>query len=188
MVANKGVFYCVQALGVLRDNGINARLVIAGDGPDEPAVRERVHALALEGQVNFVGAVHGHKKLDVIAKADVFLLPTFHLEGIPYALLETMAAGVVPVATHIGGIPDVVTDGIHGFLIPAHDALSLANAVESLATNSQKLTSMSYANRKRISAEFSVAKTVSRIRRIYEVLYPARHRRPLVTPVQINDA
>jgi len=188
IVANKGVFCGVQALGVLRARGINVRLVIAGDGPDEPAVRQRVHALALEGHVNFVGAVQGRQKLDVIAKADVFLLPTFHLEGIPYALLETMAAGVVPVATQIGGIPDVVTDGIHGFLIPPQDAVSLANAVESLATNSQKLSSMSDADRERISAGFPVAKTVSRIRRIYDVLYPARHRRPVVIPAQVTDA
>jgi glycosyltransferase involved in cell wall biosynthesis len=83
------------------------------------------------------------------------MLPSYG-EGLPYALLEAMAAGIPVIATSVGAIPDVVSEGIHGCLVPPRDGKAIAEALAMLAADRERLSWMSRACRRRIRAAFSI--------------------------------
>jgi glycosyltransferase involved in cell wall biosynthesis len=110
----------------------NARLVVAGAGPDEPALR-RLAAAAPPGRVELIGEVRGQARDRLLAAADLVLIPSVHTgfgrtEGMPMAALEAMAAGAAVVASSVGGLADipVVTQ------VPPGDPGALAAAVDRL--------------------------------------------------------
>src|SRR5207244_8428982 len=124
--------------------GVPARLVIAGEGADGPRLKARVRELGLSAEVRFMGAIDGDDKARLLAQADVLLLPSYS-EGLPYALLEGMAAGAVPIATRVGAIPDVMGEGAHGRFVPARDPEAIARAIAALAADRAALARMSAA-------------------------------------------
>src|SRR5205085_11381091 len=109
-----------------------------------------------------IGPVFGADKVKLLSGSDVLLLPSYS-EGLPYALLEAMAAGVPVIATPVGAIPDVVSDGIHGFLVPPRDGKAIAEAIAVLAGDREKLSWMSRACRRRVRAAFSIERLAQEI-------------------------
>lgn len=104
---------CVELLAKVRAAGVNARLIMVGDGPELSAVRYRGEQLSMNGNVVYVGKQANIA--DYMGIADVFLLPS-ELESFGLAALEAQACEAPVVATRIGGIPEVVTDGESGYL------------------------------------------------------------------------
>ena len=151
----KGLYETLQGLRLAHELGVDARLVVAGSGAEEPRLRRYAQALGIGARVCFVGPVFGNDKVKILSGADVMVLPSYS-EGLPYALLESMAAGVPVIATPVGAIPDVVSDGIHGFLVPPRDGKAIAEALAILAGDREKLSWMSRACRKRVRAAFSI--------------------------------
>ena len=151
----KGLYETLQGLRLAHELGVDARLVIAGTGAEEPRLRRYAQALGIAARVCFVGAVFGNDKVKLLSGADVMVLPSYS-EGLPYALLESMAAGVPVIATPVGAIPDVVSDGIHGFLVPPRDGKAIAESLAILAGDREKLSWMSRACRRRVRAAFSI--------------------------------
>ena len=126
---NKGAFLLFKAFAALpMELRQRARLVFAGDGEVE-----KIRALAAE----FPGAVDVHSWVGpeqrdaLLAASDVFILPSY-LEGVPMSLLEAMAAGLPVITTPVGGIPDVVTNGAEGLLVPARDVNALGTAMQTI--------------------------------------------------------
>jgi N-acetyl-alpha-D-glucosaminyl L-malate synthase BshA len=109
---------CVEILAKVRARGLNARLIMAGDGPEFSAVKYRAEQLGVADETIFVGK-QGNIS-DYIGIADVFLLPS-ELESFGLAALEAQACEVPVIATRIGGIPDVVSDGETGYLSDVGD-------------------------------------------------------------------
>ncbi|HEV7700726.1 MAG TPA: N-acetyl-alpha-D-glucosaminyl L-malate synthase BshA [Pyrinomonadaceae bacterium] len=109
---------CVEILAKVRETGIDARLVMVGDGPERSAVTYRAEQLGLNGSVVFVGKQANIA--DYMGIADVFLLPS-ELESFGLAALEAQACEAPVVATRIGGIPEVVNDGESGYLSDVGD-------------------------------------------------------------------
>ena len=151
----KGLYETLQGLRLAHELGVDARLVIAGTGAEEPRLRRYAQALGIGARVCFVGPVFGNDKVKLLSGADVMVLPSYS-EGLPYALLESMAAGVPVIATPVGAIPDVVSDGIHGFLVPPRDGKAIAESLAILAGDRDKLSWMSRACRRRVRAAFSI--------------------------------
>jgi glycosyltransferase involved in cell wall biosynthesis len=151
----KGLYETLQGLRLAHELGVDARLVVAGSGAEEARLRRYAQALGIAARVCFVGPVFGNDKVKLLSGADVMLLPSYS-EGLPYALLESMAAGVPVIATPVGAIPDVVSDGIHGFLVPPRDGKAIAESLAILARDREKLAWMSRACRRRIRAAFSI--------------------------------
>ncbi|MEP6714674.1 MAG: glycosyltransferase family 4 protein [Terriglobia bacterium] len=124
----------IAAFHILRRDQPTARLIIVGDGPE----RANLERMAGQG-ITFFG-----QTLDVasrFAEADVMVLPSI-TEGSPNVLLEAMACGVPSVATSVGGVPEIVTDGESALLVPARDPEQLAAAIARLLTDqtlSQKI-------------------------------------------------
>ena len=155
LAREKGLYETFQGLRLAQDMGVDARLTVAGKGPEEERLRRYAQALGIANRVSFVGGVFGAEKVSLFAQAEVFILPSYS-EGLPYALLEAMAAGIPVVATPVGAIPDVVSHGTHGFLIPVRDGKSIAEAIAALGRHRDQLTWMSRACRRRVRAAYGI--------------------------------
>ncbi len=151
----KGLYETMQGLRLAHELGVDARLIVAGSGPEEPRLRRYAQALGIAPRVCFVGPISGTDKVKLLFGADVMVLPSYS-EGLPYALLEAMAAGIPVIATPVGAIPDVVSDGIHGYLVPPRDGKAIAGALAMLSSDREKIAWMSRACRRRVRAAFSI--------------------------------
>ena len=174
LAAEKGLEETIEGLAIARERGIAARLVVGGSGPEEARLRERVRKLALEAEVSFAGPVNGNKPA-LLADSDVLCLPSYS-EGLPYALLEAMAAGVVPVVTRVGAIPDVVAEGAQGLFVPPRDAGAIADAIGELAADRERLARMGAACRRRIAAAYSIERVAGDFASLYSALCMPRER------------
>lgn len=107
----------------------DAHLVIVGTGPEQERLERLAAHPELRGRVHLAGS--RSDALDLIADFDVFVLGSRH-EGFPIAALEAMALGVPVVATQVGGLPEAIDDGVHGFLVPPEEPAALAERVATL--------------------------------------------------------
>jgi glycosyltransferase involved in cell wall biosynthesis len=170
LVDKKGIFKAVEALAMLIRQGRELRLTIGGSGPDEGRLRARVNALGLDERVDFTGPVFGEDKDRLWRAAHVFVFPTEYREGLPYALLEAMAAGAVPIITNVGAIPDVMQDGVHGLFVEVGDAVGLVSAIAQLDDDRALLSRMAQAGRARVLAHYTLARLADDFTRVYESL------------------
>ena len=169
LVRAKGIFESLQALRLLRERGVAARLVIAGSGPADAALRQSAIELGVQDLVSFAGPTFGARKAQLLAEADALMLPSYH-EGLPYALLEGMAAGLVPIVTRVGAIPDVVRQDVHGLFVPPRDPQALADALAALAADRAALGRMSAAARARVYSDYSVERVAGDFTALYRKL------------------
>ena len=173
LAREKGLYETLEALRLASTRGARARLIVAGSGPDEAGLRQRVSELGLDGQVSFVGAVFGERKMELLRSADALVLASYG-EGLPYALLECMAAGVAVIATRVGAIPDVVLNGTHGLLVPCRDPEAISRAVATLASDRDLLTRMGAACRHRVATGYSLEPMSAEFCRLYFVVRAAK--------------
>ena len=129
LVEKKGVEYLLDALASLE--GGDWQLIVAGDGPSKEALEARSHNLGLDSRVRFTGYTTGEAKRALFDAADVMVVPSViaadgDAEGLPVALLEGLAAGLVCIATAESGADDIITDGVDGFLCAERDVVGLA--------------------------------------------------------------
>ena len=177
LAEDKGLLDILDALGLLKTENLLERLslVVAGTGPLLAFARKRAELHRLGDAVRFVGAVYGAQKEDLIASADLFVLPTYHAERLPYALLESMAAGVVPITCCTGGIGDVVRHEREGFLVKPRDPQGLAALLAALLRDSSALPRLSAACRETIRQSYSLEGMANAFGGLYaEVGSPAR--------------
>jgi len=173
LAPRKGLPETLEALRLARARGVSARLVIAGSGPEEWSLRQQARTLQLGEQVSFVGPAYGDDKAKLLAKADVMLLPSYS-EGLPYSLLEAMAAGVVPLATPVGAMPDVVLDGVHGTLVPPANPCAIADALVAFDGDRAGLVRMSAACRSRVAGAYSIGRVAADFADLYSGLCARR--------------
>lgn len=151
-----GLMEPVKRLDVLLDalEASSRRAVLAGDGP----LRSMVEARALPG-VTLPGFVADPRPL--FAAADAFVLSSA-AENMPLALLQAMACGLPVVATSVGGIPEVVRDGVDGVLVPPGDAAALAAAFDRLTPE------MGESARQRVVESFSIERCAAGLAAVYD--------------------
>lgn len=128
----KGLKYLLAALRLLLDEGYQVRLTLLGDGEQREELEEEVKRLELQDHVALAGYVAPGPALSAyFESADLFVLPSLS-EGVPKVLLEAMARGMPIVATEVGGVPDLITDGETGVLVPRQAPRQLADAIARL--------------------------------------------------------
>lgn len=130
------------------------RLVLIGEGTDSPAFRDRVLAGApgKRTQVDCLGLSNQVPQL--LAQAGIFVLCSRY-EGLPLSIIEAMCAGLPIVATDVGGVRELVEDGVNGFLVPAGDHVALSNCLDHLQSDTALKVRMGQASRARYLAGFS---------------------------------
>ncbi len=144
---------------------VPSRLVLIGDGPDRSEAADEARALAVDDRVIFLGKQDSVAEL--LACADLFLLPSAS-ESFGLSALEAMASGVPVIATAVGGVPEVVSDGVTGVLRPLGAIEEMAEAGIALLRDPQRWQEMSRAAREAAAEQFGVNAIVSQYERYYE--------------------
>lgn len=152
LVPDKGVNELLKASRALISEGHDFRLAMLGGGALLNDLSDRVAQAGLCDIVRLTGWLDARQVHAELARADVFVLPTYH-EGFPNALVEAMALGLPAISTPVGGIPDSLIDAHNGFLVPPRDAAALAGAMrryiqtpELIATHSRNALSVARDN------------------------------------------
>ncbi len=128
----KRIDILLQAFKIVLDNGLNAKLVLVGDGPERQNMELMARDLGLEDKALFLGVQEDIR--DILCISDLFVL-TSESESFGLVLLEAMAMGCPIVASKTGGIPEVVRDDLEGLLCPVNDIKSFADAILKILTN-----------------------------------------------------
>jgi len=148
--SQKGHFVLLNALALLAKRGIPLKLTLAGDGPLAAELRQQIRELELDGQVEITGWLSNSEIRDRIANARAVVLPSL-AEGLPVVLMEALALGRPVITTYIAGIPELVVDGVCGWLVPAGNAVQLSQAIEScINAPDYKIQVMGKAGRARV--------------------------------------
>ena len=163
---SKGHAHLVDAFAMVHARHPSARLLLVGDGIRRPWVEGLAKDRGLAGAVVFTGFRTDVPQL--LRAMDCFVLASTRTEGVPQSLLQAFAAGVPVVASAIGGIPEVVTDGETGLLVPPEDAPALARGIESVLGDQPGAAARSRAARRLVEERFSHGAAVSRLLALYD--------------------
>ena len=136
LVREKGLEYGIKSIKVLLKNNPNLHVQynIIGNGILQEQLKECVTKLGLNGIVKFLGEMDQTGVSKQMQEAHIFLLPSIE-EALPVALMEAQATGLPVVATDVGGVSEVVTDGRSGYIVPAKNPLAIASKLEYLIEN-----------------------------------------------------
>lgn len=154
----------LKAFQTLCDRFDNLVLVIVGDGPERAAIEKQVRELGLSERVRLAG--YSASPEQYTALADLYLL-TSYSEGTSMTLLEAMSLGVAPVATDVGGNPEIIEHGSSGCLVPNDDRPSLVEALAGLLEQPDQIDRLGQGARQAFAARFSVATMVGEYNRLY---------------------
>jgi glycosyltransferase involved in cell wall biosynthesis len=154
LAPEKGHLVLLDALRQLVDRGRDVELLLAGAGPFRDVVAAQVTALGLDERVRFLGPVGQDDLVELLDRADVFVLPSF-AEGLPVALMEALARGVPAVATALAGIPELIEDRVTGRLVPPARPDALADAIEDLLDDDVLRARVQHAGRRLVESEFT---------------------------------
>lgn len=160
----KRVLDCIRVLREVRQH-TPAHLLMVGDGPDRCPAEHLARDLGLESHVTFMGK-QGHVER-LLPLAHVLLLPS-EMESFGLAALEGMACGLPPVATRVGGLPELVTHGVEGFLEKEGDVAAHAARVVELLTDEDLYRRVSGAARRKAETEFCTSLIIPQYERYYE--------------------
>jgi glycosyltransferase involved in cell wall biosynthesis len=163
----KGQAYLVDACAALARDGVPFTLRFVGDGPDRPMLEERAGESGIADRVWFDGRLTRDQIIGQLHDADALVAPSVPTrrarEGIPVVLMEGMSAGLPVVASRLSGIPELVRDGVNGFLVPPRDVTALAAALRRLAEEPDLRSRFGAAGRATVEAEFDLAVNARRL-------------------------
>jgi glycosyltransferase involved in cell wall biosynthesis len=160
----KGHEYLLQAMAQLASHYKDIHLLLIGEGDLRKKLEELTAKLKIEKNVSFLGYQPDVpallKDIDLYAHASV-------LEPLGVAILEAMAAGKCVIATTVGGVPEIITDGQTGFLVPAQDATKMADAIRNARENLSQTEKIAKAGRKHVEESFGIKSIVKKYQELY---------------------
>lgn len=148
----------------------NTKFVIAGEGGEEQTLRRLTHDLQLDEQVLFLG--HRDDVFDVLRAMDVLVFCSDH-EGLPMALLEALYLGVPIVARPVGGIAEVIQNGVSGVFVDSADPRALAEACVNVLRDADGRKRMAEVGIRLVSAKFTAGNSAAEVARLYRSLVDA---------------
>ena len=176
----KGYSYLLEATGrVLKENQ-TARFLFVGFGPLEKNIKDEARRIPGHERIIFSGARSDIP--DLISAMDVFVLSSI-IEGFPNVLLEALALAKPVVATHVGGIPELIESDKDGLLVPERDGVALADAILSLLQDSQRAKTLGNRGQEKIRKNFTRERMIDE----YETLYLSLLRSKRPSPAQTKE-
>lgn len=167
MTAVKRTEDLLDALAALRERGIDALLLLVGDGTDRERLEQLAHGRGLAKSCLFVG--YQEDVAPWYAMCDAVVLTSAN-EGTPVTIIEALAAGRPVVATNVGGVRDVVDEGVSGFLVRRGDTHAIAERLEVLARDPVRRSAMGEAGRTRVLERYAVSRLVDDVDALYRTL------------------
>lgn len=169
LTAQKNIGGLLQAFAEVLRRGVSSDLLVAGEGEEAPRLARLADELGISPHVRFLGVRTDMPQL--LAASDVFVLAS-SWEGTPLALMEAQAAGKPIIATAVGGVAELVVDGIHGVLVPPADTAALSDAMLRLARDARLRRCIG----ERAAAEAPARFDLSLMAEQYERLYVSKLR------------
>lgn len=156
----KGLRVLLEAFSAAHTEEPRLHLTLIGDGTDRDTLETL--AKALGDAVAFAGALSQAEVAAALRKADIFVLPSF-AEGVPVVLMEAMATELPVIASHVAGVPELVSQGESGRLVPPGDADALCDAILELAADKTRRSAMGEVGRRKVEADFDADREGARI-------------------------
>lgn len=173
----KGAPLLVEAMARVMADHPDACLTLIGDGPARALAETRAAALGIAGAVTFAGFQSQGAVAAMLEDADILVLPSF-AEGVPVVLMEAMASRIPVIASRVGGVQELVEDGIAGFAVPPGDIATLAERIGRLMTDHAMATRMGQAGRQMIEQEFDIAREGAWLAEVFRNGGPGGRLRP----------
>jgi colanic acid/amylovoran biosynthesis glycosyltransferase len=167
LVPEKGQTILLEAIAHLRGAGRDVRCSFVGDGPSRELLETAIRERGLGGAVRLLGSVGQDEIRTAYSEADVFCLPSF-AEGVPVVLMEAMSMELPVVTTRIAGIPELVTDGVNGLLVPPGRADELAAALQRLVDDLSLRRRLGARARETVIASFEIDAIGLQLRDLFE--------------------
>ncbi len=138
LTEKKGIDNAIEAVAILKQKNKNVRLQIIGDGEQKEALQQMIADFQLTEEIQLKGWQTQDVVKEAVREADIVLLPskvasTGDKEGIPVSLMESLAAGKLVISTFHSGIPEMIQDGVNGWLVEENDSNGLANKIEAVS-------------------------------------------------------
>jgi glycosyltransferase involved in cell wall biosynthesis len=161
----KGISILIKAIPLVLKEIPSARLLIAGQGPEESNLRKLTQDLSLSAYVRFENTIG--QTADLLPVFDVFVMPSL-MEGLGLSVIEAQACGIPVVASRVGGLVDLIQDGSSGYLVSSGDEKLLAGRIIEMLNNPDKAMAMAQQARRNVEQHFSASRMVTETIKIYE--------------------
>lgn len=162
----KGFMHLVNAVRILRDQGVNVVCRIGGEGPDEKPLKRAIKEWKLRDEVKLLGPLNEEAVVGWMRRSSCFVLPCIeavdgNVDALPTVLLESMAAGCPSVSTRLSGVPEIIEDGISGLVVEPGDDAALTEAIRTILTDPERAAALSVGGRRRAEERFDIRRNVS---------------------------
>ncbi|MFS4493388.1 glycosyltransferase family 4 protein [Maribacter sp. 2308TA10-17] len=163
----KGIYEALESFEILKEEYPSLKLKVAGTGGELDAARAYIEQKGLQG-VELLGWITGEGKAKAFAESDIYLLPSYHGEGLPCSILEAMATGLPVISTDVGGIKDFFEDGTMGYLVKMKNPSEISEKLRLLINNPEQIEVMGRYNIEYARNRFTPKKVGSELERIYD--------------------
>jgi colanic acid/amylovoran biosynthesis glycosyltransferase len=168
LAPQKGQLLILDALARLRAEGVEVEVVLAGDGPLRAPIEKRIRELELGTAVRITGWISNEQVRAELVGARALLLPSF-AEGLPVVLMEALALGRPAITTFVAGIPELVENGVNGWLVPAGSTDDLVRAIKAaLSTSPLELERMGRAGAVAVAARHDASREAARLAELFQ--------------------
>jgi len=181
--ATKGHALAIAAWPSVLSRFPEARLVIIGEGPERATLRQQVKRAGLQDRVLFTGRVEDEQDtVDAVRASDIVILPSYG-EALPMALIEASACSRPVVATDVGGVREVVSDGVNGTLIAPGHIAAIGDVVIEMLKDPERRSRMGNTGRRMVEERFDTGSWLQRLLKVYQEATSSRHSFELGTRV-----
>ena len=166
IVKEKGVYELGEACNIVKQKYPDAKLSVAGDGPELKNLKNIVTELALNDSVEFLGWLQKDTLENLYRKNTFFVLPSY-FEAFPMSLIEAMSNRCVVISSKVGGVPTIIDDERDGFLVNPKDSNDLAKKICLAMSSLQKQKDIGYRAQEKVNNNFSIDQSIAKIGKIY---------------------
>lgn len=178
LVPKNGLEFLIESLPIIHQRFSNFSVLIAGDGPEKEKLHRRACELGFQHSVIFAGNQNNDQLPEFYADANIVAIPSLK-EATSIAGLEAMASARAVVASNVGGLPEIIDDGVNGLLVPPRDPEALARALMRLIETPELRNQLGDAARTRVERKFTWEHVANETTKAYERAIAVWHRRPL---------
>lgn len=162
-VKKKGIEYAIKAIASIAEKYPHVHFTIIGEGPERDNLKSLINKLNMQKNIELSRWKSQEEIIAISNQSHIFLLPSItrsngNEEGIANALKEAMAMGLISIATWHAGTPELIKDGVSGFLVPEKDTKNLANKIEYVIRHPEKWESIALSARKKVEDDFEINK------------------------------
>ena len=174
LIVMKGHATLIEACAILKEKGHAIRCEIIGEGAERKNLERLINRAGMGGRIRLAGPQPLSYIYEALGRADIFALlsktsVSGYRDGMPIVILEAMAMGLPVVSTYISGIPEMVVDGVTGFLIHERDAAGAANAIERLIADAEFRKQFGEAGRKRVRDLFLIDRMINQLAELFSL-------------------